>query len=69
MLSIANCYTLYQDFFFMVYKSEKEHSARCSCSCKYTHSKRLGRVLVSDFPGQQDGVLHGSLYSEVGGKN
>ncbi len=37
--------------------------------CKQTDGERLGRILVSDLPGQQDGVLHGSLYSEVGGKN
>lgn len=36
---------------------------------KSTYSERLGRVFVSDLPGQQDRVLHGSLYSEVGGKN
>lgn len=35
----------------------------------YTYGEWLGRVLVSDLPGQQDGVLHGCLYSEVGGKN
>lgn len=38
---------------------------------KYTspYSERLDRVLITDLPGQQDRVLHGCFYSEVGGKN